>query len=135
MPRGKTLDKSLKFHKPAYHLFSMFISKRGFSVIQTRTTFGEVLSGNHRFLRPSIRLVTLYNCTYLARFTILCNKSIVFRIPRLFMTNNRLALPLPTGSDYARDHQSFYNKLINSEQKYLMHSRKYEQTISAQETV
>ena len=52
------------------------------------------MSGNHRFLRPGIRLVTPFNCTYLARFTILCNKSIVFRIPRLFITNSRLALPL-----------------------------------------
>ena len=67
----KVGDKSLKFHESAYHLFSMFISKRGFSVIQTRTTFDKILSGNHRFLRPGIRLVTPYNCTYLARFTIL----------------------------------------------------------------
>ena len=56
----KVGDKSLKFHKSAYHLFSMFISKRGLPVIQRRTTFGENLSGNHRFLRPGIRLVTLH---------------------------------------------------------------------------
>ena len=34
----------------------MFVSKRGFSSLQTRKSFGEILSENHRFLRPSIRL-------------------------------------------------------------------------------
>ena len=47
---------SLKIHKFAYNLFSVFISKRGFSSLQTRKSFSEILSGNHRFLRPGIRL-------------------------------------------------------------------------------
>ena len=48
-------DYSLKIHKSAYHLFSVFISKRGFSSLQTRKSFCEILSGNHRFLRPGIK--------------------------------------------------------------------------------
>ena len=35
-------DYSLKIHKSAYHLFSVFISKRGFSFMQTRETFREI---------------------------------------------------------------------------------------------
>ena len=49
-------DYSSKIHKSAYNLFSVLISKRGFSSLQTRKSFGEILSGNHRLLRPSIRL-------------------------------------------------------------------------------
>ena len=52
---------SLKVHESAYHLFSVLISKRGFSSLQTRKTFGEMLSGNHRFLIPVIRVVTPHN--------------------------------------------------------------------------
>ena len=54
----KVGDYSLKNHKSAGHLFSVFISKQGYSSLQTRKSFCEILSGNHRFLRPSIRLVT-----------------------------------------------------------------------------
>ena len=50
----KVGDYSLKIYKSAYHLFSVFISKRSFSSLQTRKSFGEVLSGNHCFLRPGI---------------------------------------------------------------------------------
>ena len=98
------VNYSLKIHKSAYHLFSVFISKRGFSFMQKRETFGESLSGNHGFLRPGIRLVTSYYCIRLTSFTLLCNKSIVFQVPRLLITSNRLALVLPIGSDYVSDH-------------------------------
>ena len=47
----KVGDNSLIIHKSAYHLFSVFISKRGFSSLQTRKTFVTILSGNYRFLR------------------------------------------------------------------------------------
>ena len=57
-------DNSLIIHKSAYHLFSVLISKRGFSSLQTRKTFGKILSGNYRFLIPVIR-VTPHNCAYL----------------------------------------------------------------------
>ena len=67
--------------------------------MQTRKTFGEILIGNQRFFRLGIRL-TPYNCAYLASFIFLLNKSIVFRITRLLITNNRLALPTAIGSDY-----------------------------------
>ena len=50
----KVGDYSLKIHKSAYHLFSVFILKRGFSSLQTRKSFGQILSGNHRFLRSGI---------------------------------------------------------------------------------
>ena len=73
----KVGDYSLKIRKSAYYLFSVFISKRGFSSLQTRRSFGEILSGNHRFLRPSIRLVTPYNSAYLiTSFTFLSLVSI-----------------------------------------------------------
>ena len=68
--------------------------------MQTRETFVEILSGNHRILTPGIRLVKGYHFTYLTGFTFSCNKSIVFQIPRLLITNNRLALLLSIGSDY-----------------------------------
>ena len=58
---NKVGDYSLKIHKSAYHFILVFISKRGFSSPKTRKSFGEILSGNHCFLRPSIRLVTPYN--------------------------------------------------------------------------
>ena len=57
-------DKSLISHKSAYHLFSLLISKQGFSSLQTRKTFGKILSGNYLFLIPVIR-VTTHNCAYL----------------------------------------------------------------------
>ena len=60
----KVGDKSLIIHKSAYHLFSLLISKRGFSSLQTRKTFGKILSGNSRFLIPVVR-VTTHNCAYL----------------------------------------------------------------------
>ena len=50
----KVGDKSLIIHKSAYHLFSLLISKRGLSSLQTRKTFGKILSGNYRFLIPVI---------------------------------------------------------------------------------
>ena len=65
LDRVKVGDYSLIIHKSSYHLLSVFISKRGFSSLQTRKLFGEILSGNHHFLRPSIRLVPQYNSTYL----------------------------------------------------------------------
>ena len=52
----KVGDYSLKVKKSAYNLFSVFISKLGFYSLQTRKSFGEIFSGNHRFLRPGIRL-------------------------------------------------------------------------------
>ena len=63
--RFKVGDKSLIIHKFAYHLFSVLISKRGFSSLQTRKIFGEILSGNHRFLIPVRRIVTPHNWAYL----------------------------------------------------------------------
>ena len=59
----KVRDNSLITHKSAYHLFSVLISKRGFSSLQAKKTFGNILSGNFRFLIPVIR-VTQHNCTY-----------------------------------------------------------------------
>ena len=96
----KVGDYSLIIHKSACHLFSVFISNRGFSSLQTRKSFGEILSGNHRFLRPSIRLVTSYNSAYLiTSFTFLRKKILSFDY-QLLITNNRLALLLSIGSDY-----------------------------------
>ena len=66
--RLKVGDKSLIIHKFAYHLFSLLISKRGFSSLQTRKTFGKILSGNYRFLIPVIR-VTTHNWAYLLHRT------------------------------------------------------------------
>ena len=40
----KVGDYSLKIHKSAYHLFSVFISRRSFSSMQTRETFGTIIS-------------------------------------------------------------------------------------------
>ena len=75
--------------------FSMFISKRGFSSLQTRKWFGEILSGNHRFIRPGIQLCILDN-----RLHILTQEKYCLLTARLLITNNRLALLLPIGSDY-----------------------------------
>ena len=89
----KVGDKSLIIHKSAYHLFSLLISKRGFSSLQTRKTFGKILSWNYRFLMPVIR-VTTRNCAYLLhRTSDLRNISIV-------ITNKRLVLLLPIGSNH-----------------------------------
>ena len=94
----KVGEYSLKIHKSAYHLFSVFISKRGFSSLQTRKSFGEILSGNHRFLRPSIRLVTPYNSAYLmTSFTFLHNKSIVFSLPDCLLLTMGLLYCCPLG--------------------------------------
>ena len=60
----KVGDKSLIIHKSAYHLFSLLVSERGLSALQTRKTFGKIQSGNYRFLIPVIR-VTPHNRTYL----------------------------------------------------------------------
>ena len=60
----KVGDKSLIIHKSAYHLFSLLISKRGFPSLQTRKTFGKIMSGNYRFLIPVIRVMA-HNCEYL----------------------------------------------------------------------
>ena len=60
----KVGDYSLKIHKFAYHLFSVLISKRGLSSLQTRKTFDKILRGNYRFLIPVIR-VTPHNRAYL----------------------------------------------------------------------
>ena len=76
----KVGDYSLKIHKSEYHLFQVFISKRAFSSLQTRKSFGEILSGNHHFLRPSIKLMMPYNSAYLVTsFTFLGNRSIVYQ--------------------------------------------------------
>ena len=64
----KVGDKSLIIHKSAYHLFSLLISKRDFSSLQTRKTFGKILRGNYRFLIPVIRVRT-HNCAYLLHRT------------------------------------------------------------------
>ena len=55
-------------------------------------TFGELLNWNHHFLTPGIKFVTPYHCTYLTSLTVLRNKSIVFRIPRLTIANNKLTI-------------------------------------------
>ena len=68
----KVGDYSLKIHKSAYHLFSLFISKRSFSSLQTRKSFGEILRGNHRFLRPSIRLLLNDNAMFYESFICFC---------------------------------------------------------------
>ena len=60
----KVGDKSLIIHKSAYNLFSLLISKRGFPSLQTRKTFGKIMSGNYRFLIPVIRVVA-QNCEFL----------------------------------------------------------------------
>ena len=52
----KVGDYSLKNRKSAFNLFSVFISKQGFSSLHTRKQFGEICSKNHRFLWPGIRL-------------------------------------------------------------------------------
>ena len=65
----KVGDKSLIIHKSAYHLFSLPISKRGFPSLQTRKTFGKIMSGNYRFLIPVIRVMA-HNCEY-SSFTML----------------------------------------------------------------
>ena len=59
--RFKVGDYSLIIHKSAYHLFSVLILKRGFPSLQTRETFGEILSGDHRFLIPVVTVVTPHN--------------------------------------------------------------------------
>ena len=60
----KVGDKSLIIHKSAYHLFSLLISKRGFPSLQTRKTFGKIMSGNYRFLILVIRVMA-HNCEFL----------------------------------------------------------------------
>ena len=110
----KVGNYSLKILKSAVHLFSVFISKRGFSPLQIRTSFAEILSGNHRVLRPGTRLVTPYNCAYLTSFIFLTNKSIVYWIPRLPITNNTLAVLLPSWSDYVWDHWHFCIQTLNT---------------------
>ena len=37
--------KSLIIRKSAYHLFSLLVSKRGLSALQTRKTFGKIRAG------------------------------------------------------------------------------------------
>ena len=82
----KAGDYSLKIHKSAYNLFSVFISKRGFS-LQTKKSFAEIFSGNHRFLRPGIRLDN--------KLHILTQQKYCLSTTRLLRTYNRLALLLP----------------------------------------
>ena len=88
----KVGDYSLKIRKSAYHLFSVFISKRGFSFLQTRKSFSEILSGNHRFLRRGIRNDN--------KLHVLTQQKYSLSTTKLLITNNRLALLLPIGSDY-----------------------------------
>ena len=90
----KVGDNSLIIHKSANHLFSVLISKLGFSSLQTRKTFGKILSGNYRFLIPVIRVTTTQlRIPITSSFTLLPNISII-------ITNNRLVLLLPIGSSY-----------------------------------
>ena len=92
--RLKVGDNSLIIHKSAYHLFSVLISKRGFSSLQTRKTFRKDSERElplpdtcHKSDAPQLRIsITL-------SFTLLRNISIV-------ITNNRLVLLLPIGSNY-----------------------------------
>ena len=95
----KVRDYSLKIHKSAYHLFSVFISKGGFSSLQTRKSFDETLSGNHRFLRHKI-CDALQVCIRDNKLHILTQQKYCLSNTRLFITNDRLALLLPIGSDY-----------------------------------
>ena len=89
----KVGDKSLIIHKSAYHLFSLLISKRGLSSLQTRKTFGKILSENYRFLILVIKSgATQLRILMTLSFTLLCNIIIV-------ITNNRLVLLLPIGSN------------------------------------
>ena len=77
----KVGDYSLKIHKSAYHLCSVLISKRGFSSLQARKTFVEILSGNRHFLIPIIEAVMPHNWAYLLhQASQLYAKSIVYRI-------------------------------------------------------
>ena len=94
----KVGDYSLKIHKSGYHLFLVFISKPGFSSLQTSKSFGEILSRNHHFLGPIIRLLMPYNCAYfITTFTFLCNKSIAFRLPDCFLLTMGLLYHCPLG--------------------------------------
>ena len=89
----KVGDKSLIIHKSAYHLFSLLISKRGLSSLQTRKTFGMILSGNYRFLIPVIKSdATQLHILIALSFTLLRNIIIV-------ITNNGLVSLLPIGSN------------------------------------
>ena len=87
----KVGDNSLIIHKSAYHLFSLLISKQGFSSLQTTKIFGKIPSGNYRFVIPVIRVTaTQLRIPITSSFTLLRNISIV-------LTNNRLVLLLPMG--------------------------------------
>ena len=62
----KVGDYSLKIHKSAYHLFSVFISNVFFSLMQTRKIFGEILSGNlkaERYLPSSLCCLVTHGIT------------------------------------------------------------------------
>ena len=91
----KVGDNSLIIYKSAYHLFSLLISKRGFSSLQTRKTFGKILSGNYRFLIPVIRVTT-----HLCRHTTITSNFRLLRNISIVITNKRLVLLLPIGSNY-----------------------------------
>ena len=89
----KVVNKSLIIHKSAYHLFSLLISKRGLSSLQTRKTFGKILSGNYRFLILVMKSdATQLHILITLSFTLLGNIIIV-------ITNNRLVSLLPIGSN------------------------------------
>ena len=85
---------SLIIHKSAYHLFSVLISKRGFSSMQTRKTFGKILSGNYQLPNTCRKSeATQLRIPITSSFTLLRNISIV-------ITNNRLVLLLSIGYNY-----------------------------------
>ena len=87
----KVGDYSLIIHKSAYHLFSVLISKRGFSSLQTRKTVGEFLSGNHRFLILVIRFVTPHSCAYLL------HRSSYFHVTKVLSIKQKHFLQLTIG--------------------------------------
>ena len=137
----KVGDNSFIIHKSAYHSLSLLISKRGFSSLQTRKTFGKIQRGNCRFLRAVFHWVefstrndilsclltsTLPQLVFKQKKMLLrgkfllvenglnsCHKSdatqlcipiiLSFRLLRnisIMITNNRLVLLLPIGSNY-----------------------------------
>ena len=87
----KVGDNSLIIHISAYHLFSVLISKRGFSSLQMRRSELPLPNTRHKSDATQLRMPIT------SSFTLLPNISIV-------ITNNRLVLLLPIGSNYVWDH-------------------------------
>ena len=94
---SKVGDYSLKIHKSTYHLFSAFISKRGFSSLQTRKSLCEILSQESPLPKAWRK-----NCDAI-QLRIIDNKLHILtqqKYSRLLITYNRLAFLLPIWSDY-----------------------------------